>query len=149
MDFKSHYQNILLADDDTDDCALFADVLQELSKEVQFNCVESGDQLLQMLNGNNSKLPDVLFIDVNMPRKNGIECLREIKGNTRLMHIPVIVLSTSAVQWAVDAAYELKASLYVKKPDTFTKLKNVLQRVLAADLGIDGKSPKQGFLIDT
>ena len=92
--------NVLLADDDADDCKFFKDALEELSPNTQLTIVGDGDELMNFLNDavraeNFQPLPDVLFLDINMPRKNGFECLEEIKQNEKLKHLSVIMFSTS------------------------------------------------------
>jgi PleD family two-component response regulator len=76
--------NILLADDDKDDTELFKEVLEELPFSIQLETVYNGEQLMQVLNQEQKQLPDVLFLDLNMPRKSGLECFSEIKENEKL-----------------------------------------------------------------
>jgi len=83
--------NLLLADDDWDDCALFREALEELPIAAKLNIVHDGVQLMQLLHQNERILPDVLYLDLNMPRKNGFACLAEIKHNKRLSQLPVII----------------------------------------------------------
>ncbi len=71
--------NLLLADDDTDDCFFFKEALEELPVSAKFTFVNDGVQLMQLLIVNDTSLADALFLDLNMPRKNGFECLSEIK----------------------------------------------------------------------
>jgi CheY-like chemotaxis protein len=144
---NSCFQNILLADDDEDDCVLFKDALAESFRDIQIDCAKNGNQLMEMLS-EDSQLPDIIFLDVNMPLKNGFECLKEIRDNRRLRQMPVIIFSTSVLPWAVDVAYELKADFYVKKPDTFSKLKEVLQKILSSDWKSNGQDSKNDFLIN-
>lgn len=84
--------HILLADDDTDDCLFFKDALEELALSVTLTTVRDGVELMRHLS--TQVLPDVIFLDLNMPRKNGYECLTEIKLNAKLATIPVVVYST-------------------------------------------------------
>ena len=91
MDLIKH--NLLLADDDIDDCIFFKEVLEELPVESFLTTVKDGVELMKFLNTAN--LPDVLFLDLNMPRKTGHECLSEIKKDQKLKHLPVIIFSTS------------------------------------------------------
>ncbi|MEO7531116.1 MAG: response regulator, partial [Sediminibacterium sp.] len=86
---------LLLADDDKDDCDLFKDALDELPVSAQLETVHDGEQLMQLLVSKKDQLPQLIFLDLNMPRKNGFECLSEIKHNESLKHLPVIVFSTS------------------------------------------------------
>lgn len=126
-------QHIALADDDEDDCVLFKDVLDELLISPRVSWAKNGDDLMENLSTSDRPLPDIIFLDVNMPIKNGIECLKEIRKDERLKHLPVIIFSTSTQQWAVEQAYELRANLFIRKPDTFQKLKDIIQRILSTD----------------
>ena len=87
--------NILLADDDTDDCIFFENALGELLLSTNLTTVHDGEQLMLLLTKNSTENFDVLFLDLNMPRKNGITCLDEIKHTDKLKSIPVIIFSTS------------------------------------------------------
>ena len=140
-------QHIALADDDEDDCVLFKDALGELLITPQVSWAKNGDDLMQNLSKNDRPLPDIIFLDVNMPIKNGIECLKEIRGDERLKDLPVIIFSTSTQQWAVDRTYELRANLFIKKPDTFQKLKDIIQRILSTDWRSFSQVAKEDFLV--
>src|SRR6185295_4050117 len=97
--------NILLADDDTDDCIFFKAAVKEFSMATTLSTVHDGEQLMELLTKEGNELPDVLFLDLNMPRKNGFECLSEIKQNKNLEHLPVIMFSTSFEQEVVNLLY--------------------------------------------
>lgn len=120
---------ILLADDDRDDRYFFLKALQELSIRVRLNTVEDGEQLITYLLKNCKDLPDVLFLDLNMPRKSGAECLEEIKRNANLKSLPVVIYSTSLYEDVAEHLYALGAHYYVRKTD-YAELKKVLKRVL-------------------
>ena len=124
---------ILLADDDKDDRFLFSKALKEIEIQTQLITVHDGEQLTKYLNDKAENIPDVLFLDLNMPRKNGFECLAEIKLNANLKDFPIIMLSTS---YPRDKNYEqdmitlltkIGASDFIRKPDDFTQLKMILQ----------------------
>ena len=87
--------NILLADDDADDRYFFERALQDLPITTNLKTVPDGARLMEYLYKNTDHLPDVLFLDNNMPRKNGSECLAEIKNNAQLKGIPIVMCSTS------------------------------------------------------
>src|ERR1039457_5741545 len=87
--------NILLADDDADDRFLFEKALKEIPITTHLTTVHDGDQLINYLSENSEHLPDLLFLDLSMPRKTGFECLSEIKENKKLNDLPVIMFSTS------------------------------------------------------
>jgi CheY-like chemotaxis protein len=75
-------------------------------------------------------IPDLLFLDLNMPLKNGFECLSEIRRETRLDKMPIIIFSTSSQPSAIDEVYAHGAQLYVRKPNDFAQLKKVIHHVL-------------------
>ena len=97
--------NILLADDDPDDCLFFKEALSGSMLTTHLTTVPDGEYLMEMLNSTDA-ISDVLFLDLNMPRKNGFECLSEIKLNGKLKSLPVIVFSTSFEQEVVNLLYD-------------------------------------------
>ena len=111
------FLNILLADDDKDDRFFFDLVLKKLHLPIELATVEDGAMLIKYLDNNSAQLPDALFLDLNMPRKNGMECLEEIKNNEKLKGIPVIIYSTSLNEDVVDQLYKNGAHCYVRKSD--------------------------------
>lgn len=121
---------ILLADDDYDDHYLFNRALKMLSFTTQLTTVEDGEALMKYLAGNLTELPDILFLDHNMPRKNGAECLREIKIHPKLKVLPVIMYSTYLHEDLSDAFYVCGAHYYIKKTDQ-KELRKLLQHVLS------------------
>jgi CheY-like chemotaxis protein len=123
--------NILLADDDTDDCLFFKEALGELLLSTHLTTVNDGEQLMQLLTDETIVLPHVLFLDLNMPRKNGFECLTEIKLSKRLKQLPVIVFSTSFEQDVVNQLYNNGAQYFIRKPSEFSQFKKIIQLSLA------------------
>ncbi len=87
--------DLLLADDDKDDCNFFKEALEELPVIAKLTVVNDGVQLMQFLSAKEETLPDALFLDLNMPLKNGFDCLKEIKLNEKLKQLPVVIFSTS------------------------------------------------------
>jgi CheY-like chemotaxis protein len=120
----------MLADDDWDDRTLFQSALKQLDLSTELTLAHDGEQLLDKLRSKEPP-PDVLFLDLNMPKKNGFECLKELKRSDRLSHIPVIIYSTSIEETAVEQLYNEGAFLYVQKPSKFSKLKEVIQEALS------------------
>ena len=116
---------ILLADDDTDDCLLFSSALDEIAVATNFETVHDGEQLMNYL-GKAELLPDVVFIDMNMPRKNGAVCLAEIKASEKLKTIPVVIISTSLEHSLIEFLYTNGAHYFIRKPNAFSKLKFLL-----------------------
>jgi CheY-like chemotaxis protein len=134
---KSKQINILLAEDDKDDCYLFEKAMKELELSVIFNTVRDGVDLMEYLSENLKQLPNILFLDLNMPRKNGFECLVEISENEKLKDLSVIILSTSFPQdrnyelGMISHLFKLKARVFIRKPHDFALLKQVILHALA------------------
>ena len=87
------------------------------------------------------QLPDVLFLDLNMPRKNGFECLSEIKLSDKLKQIPVIVFSTSFEQEVVNRLYQNGAHYFIRKPSEFSQFKKIIQQTLLLIIQQNTKQP--------
>ena len=122
--------NILLADDDKADCLLFKEALEELPVSAMLTIVHNGEQLIEVLTRKGSKFPDVLFLDLNMPRKNGFSSLGEIKRNTDLQNLPVIIFSTASDVETVNNVFRDAAHYYICKPADFSQLKKVIYEAL-------------------
>lgn len=123
-------RHILLADDDKDDQLLFKEALEELSLSTHLATVQNGEVLMQKLNDDKEQLPDILFLDLNLPRKNGFTCLSEIKRTEKLKHLPVIIFTTSYEPAIVNLLYKKGAQFYIRKPNNFEELKKVIYKAL-------------------
>jgi CheY-like chemotaxis protein len=124
------YIHIILADDDEDDRLFFTDAFDELKINTKVNTFNDGVELMNYLNQPEAILPNVLFLDLNMPRKNGIECLDEIKMNDRFNDIAIAIFSTSSSEEHIEETFVKGANIYIKKPSDFSKLKKVLSDVV-------------------
>ena len=122
---------IFLAEDDADDRMLFAEALQEVNTSSRLTTAKDGVQLMKILEETVPPPPHVIFLDLNMPRKNGMECLAEIRGDQKLKNIPVVVFSTSSQPEIIDKVYHQGANYYICKPSTFSMLKQAIAYVLA------------------
>ena len=139
---------VLLADDDPDDCTFFREILEELPISAKLTTVNDGVQLMQLLSQMEEITPDVLFLDLNMPRKNGFECLSEIKNNKKLKHLPVVIYSTSFERNVVNLLYENGADYYIRKPGDFSKLKKAIYTALTMVIHSEPVKPtKEEFVI--
>lgn len=140
---------ILLADDDEDDCLFFKEALDELPVAAHLTIAQNGEQLMQLLTNSTEQLPNVLFLDLNMPRKSGYECLSEIKSNQKLRQLPVIILSTSFEPAIADLLYKNGAKACIRKPADFSTLKQVIQQALTLVAQANGSQPeKQDFVLN-
>jgi CheY-like chemotaxis protein len=122
--------NILLADDDEDDLFMFEEALKEIGAPTSLITASDGEQLMDALNELNGNLPDVLFLDLNMPRKNGFQCLLEIRQNKKFSALRTIIFSTSYEEEVIESLYRNGADHYIRKPTEFNELKMIIERVL-------------------
>lgn len=138
---------IYLADDDEDDRLLFLDAVQELSLPVIVKASEDGNQLLNALYKADADLPEIIFLDINMPGKNGFQCLEEIRSKQEQFNaVKVIMLSTSRSPDNINLSYQLGADFYAVKPSTYKELKVLIQNVMAIDWSIALRSKNQFLL---
>lgn len=122
--------NILLADDDQADCLLFQDAIEELPVTANLTIVHNGEQVIEELTKKGNKLPDVLFLDLNMPRKSGLATLGHIKRNEELQKLPVIIYSTASDIETVKKVFRNAAHYYISKPADFLQLKKVIYEAI-------------------
>ena len=122
--------HLLLADDDIDDCNFFKDAVDELSAPLNLTIVNNGVELMEYLLINLANPPHIIFLDLNMPKKSGLECMVEIKSSDSLSHIPIIIYSTSLDQMVVNSLYQMGAHHYIQKPAEFVSIKSVIEKVI-------------------
>lgn len=147
MDKITH--NLLLADDDTDDCLFFKEALDDLPLDANLAIVNDGVQLMNFLYAKLDTLPDALFLDLNMPRKSGFECLSEIKLIDGLKHLPIIIFSTSLDLDVVNLLYDKGAQYYIRKPGKFSTLKKVLLEAISLINKNNSKQPtRDKFIVE-
>lgn len=122
--------NILLADDDLDDCRFFKKALESLAINTTLNIVNDGDELMEYLSKESNLQPNVLFLDINMPRKNGIECLAELRKSEKFKDLPVVMFSTSNSWDTINKLFNSGALVYIRKPNDFKQLKQVIHHAI-------------------
>lgn len=128
---KERAIRILMADDDVDDRMMAAEAKAENKVANQLNFVENGEELLGYLrhqgeyNRHNAPKPDIILLDINMPKMNGIEALQEIKSDGKLRSIPVVMLTTNRAEEYIVKSYHFGVNSFVNKPVTFDQLVNV------------------------
>lgn len=130
---KNNTINIVLADDDEDDRLFFREAFEELKMKTDVSTYKDGELLMNYLKSEDCVLPHLLFLDLNMPKKNGIECLVEIKKDSRLKDVVVAIYSTSASEADIEKTFVLGANVYIQKPDNFNKLKKALSEVVTTN----------------
>jgi CheY-like chemotaxis protein len=123
--------HILLAEDDPDDRMLTRRAIVESRMETTFAAVKNGEELMTYLYREgphqNAPHPDLILLDLNMPRKDGREALRDIKSDAELRRIPVVVLTTSEAEQDILQSYDLGVNAFVTKPVTFDALSDAMQ----------------------
>lgn len=123
---------ILLADDDASDRLLFKEAFKELKLKTLVQTVNDGEELMDHLEKEETSLPDLIFLDLNMPRKSGLECLKEIKSSEKLKGISIAIFSTSATERDVEDTFCNGANVYIQKPNDFNTLKEVLSKAVSS-----------------
>jgi CheY-like chemotaxis protein len=127
---KIGIRSIVLADDDSDDIDIFKDSLNEVHSDIRLESVSNGKQLMELIS---HFLPDLLFIDLDMPVKNGLECLVEIRSNPKMESLPVIVFSSTTRPANIQTAYEMGAHLFLIKSSSYEDYKSALKAILTMD----------------
>jgi CheY-like chemotaxis protein len=123
--------NILLAEDDADDRALFQEAIALVDPAIKVLTVDNGETLMKYLR-ESVVFPDCIFLDLNMPKKNGKECLAEIRQDQKTMSIPVIIYTTSVNARDIDDTFHKGASCFIRKPGTFSELKELLYNYITS-----------------
>ncbi len=143
-------KHIWLADDDEDDRTFFQDALKEINVATELSFSNDGVELMNVLNHTVEAPPPphVIFLDLNMPRKNGFECLKEIRSKPKLKAIPIVIFSTTANDADITKSYHYGANFYLCKPRTFPHLKMALEKVLKDDLWkYQTQTPRENFFV--
>lgn len=130
---KNGHMHILLADDDEDDRLFFRDAFDEIKINTRVETVNDGVELMDYLARPGITLPHILFLDLNMPRKNGMDCLRELKRIDYLKDIAVVIYSTSASDQDIEETFVQGANVYLKKPNDFKTLRKTLEAVITTN----------------
>jgi len=127
-------KTVLVADDDNDDCMLAKEALGECAAHVQVHCVEDGAALMEYL-FNSRHLPSLILLDLNMPKKDGRQALKEIKSTSTLRQIPVVVFTTSREQKDITYSTQTGAESFITKPSDFSAWINIMNELAANYLG--------------
>ncbi len=130
MNFPPMQKTLLIVDDDPDDIQLFCEAVTEISKTFHCFSAGNGEEALQLLNVTIVK-PDFIFLDLNMPRMSGKQCLIQLKNNPQFANIPVIIYSTSKIEKDIEDSLRLGAVSFITKPNKFEELVKAISDILA------------------
>jgi DNA-binding response OmpR family regulator len=136
---------IFLADDDEDDRELFHEALNSASYSCELITVNNGEKAINFFKENNY-IPDLIFLDINMPKRNGIECLKFIKELHPAAAFHIIMLSTSSSANVIDTSYRNGASIYIQKPSHFHELVQYIKYCMTE---LKAPAKKEDFLLNT
>jgi DNA-binding response OmpR family regulator len=120
---------IFLADDDEDDRIFFSEAIEDIKMKNKLKLFNDGKDLMDYLSEPDSILPNILFLDLNMPYKNGLDCLKEIRANDRFKDVSIAIYSTSSSDEDIENTFIEGANIYIKKPNDFSELKKVIKGV--------------------
>ena len=118
-----------MADDDEDDTFMFKEALIAISPNAVLTTCKNGKEIFNLLQ-NTVILPDMIFLDINMPITNGKDCLRELRKNHLYDEVPIIMYSTSVSQQDIDETYQNRANLYVPKPASTNHLNKMFNNLV-------------------
>ncbi len=139
--------HVYIADDDTTaDINFFKSALKEISQDVRITMVKDGRELLEFLK---LVVPDIIFLNLNMPCSNGVDCLTAVREQPGLNNVPVLVYSDQASKVQVYKTYILGANLYISKPPYFHSLKkDLLQKLSVRISDLIPQPPINDFVLD-
>lgn len=123
-------KDILLADDDHDDYDYFDSALRVLAIPYELRHAEDGEMLFELLK---EAVPDLLFLDIDMPCKDGITCITEIRKNPLYNHMPVIMFTAHVHKEYINGTYENGANFYIVKSTSISSLADKLRKIFAVD----------------
>lgn len=127
---QTNTQNIFLVDDDQEDRELFSEALSQVDETIRLTEITNCFKLIETLDNPEAPKPDIIFLDMDMPKFNGIECLKKLKASNRIPDLKIVVLSTYSHPQYIEEAYKNGASCYYVKPSRFPKLKEVISDAL-------------------
>jgi len=124
--------SVLLTDDDEGDRLVFKEIFDEMDRVTSVHMVNDGKQLMDFLTKEDNPLPHIIFLDLNMPNMNGLECLKKIRKVDRYSDISIAIYSTSTSEKDIENTFLHGANIYITKPSDYRELKQVLAKSLSA-----------------
>ena len=142
-------RRFFIADDDEDDRELFDLALRSLNRDAILIPTQNGNDLIEHLNEQTPPLPDAIFLDINMPEKNGYDTLDEIRRSPIFKNVPVVILSTGQREKDINAMYEKGANYYIFKPANFDAFKKLLKPFVSNPLIFTQKRCRESFFLNS
>lgn len=124
-------KKIFLTDDDLDDIEFLQSAISIICKDYTITVMHNGEELLAQLKKDKTSLPDIIFLDINMPKIDGLEALKRIRSSAKHKSIPIVLYSTSSNDLNIKAAYSLGANFYFVKPSSYQSLTSNLKKFLS------------------
>lgn len=137
--------HILMADDDKDDFLILKEAAEKAGESLKVSYAANWLELWRFIL---KTIPDVLFLDINMPVKDGIECLQLLRKESKYDHIPILIYSTSVRKSDIDKAYQNGANYFIVKPNAIDDITNIIKRLIS--MGKDtllSIPPREEFVI--
>lgn len=131
--------NIVYVDNDEDDLWLFEEALDELPIKCNLKLFKTGKEFMNHLNTSQEKT-DMIFLDLNMPMKSGLDCLKEIKQNEKFNDIIIIIYASHINEEYVNLTFDFGANLYIRKPSSFNEIKEILNKILLKNWGVQNSN---------
>ena len=119
---------VVLAEDNLEHCFFFKKALREAAPSIQFTEVHDGGKLMELLK---NYIPDLLFLDLDIPCRNGVQCIKELREDRAYNNLPIIVFTISSRQHTIQTTYGFGANLYFVKPDEYGLLVSSLHKILS------------------
>ncbi len=139
--------HIFLADDDADERVLFHEAIRLNAIDAELSVAGNGSELLEILLSTPVKATRLVFLDLNMPIKNGYDCLCEIRQHETLRSLPVIIYSTSNNEKDINDTFEAGADFYLHKPSSFNDLQSAMRKLIALQRKVHEKPSRENFVI--
>lgn len=137
--------HILFADDDSDEIYLFNEAFEHSGINVRLSYANNGNSLMSFLKSN--PLPDIVVIDINMPHKDGLEALVEIRSYPQFVSLPLVIYSTANNSKMIEASYQKGADLFVVKPNNFEGMVEVVKKIASLEWKKQQFQSKDYFVI--
>lgn len=141
------FTNIVLVDDDSDDRDLFMEAVGFIHPLAEIVGKRDGEELMDHL-ASGATAPDLIFLDLNMPRKNGKECLAELRANKQFRTTPIIIFTTSLNPVDVQDTFNEGANFFMRKPNSFEELKETLHNLLHVHLKSTNERSREKFVLN-